>query len=596
MKTDGLFTTHAFKIPVQHKKPIRLVIFGDVHWDSPNHAKHSWQEDLKHFRSLKDAWFLGMGDYLDSTSTSERDCLGRMSSEMHETLAKDLNALQAAKVEAMAKEMEFMKGRLIGLLGGNHYWKFQHGGTTDTELARLLETTYLGVSTFIRLTLEKFQRRFTLDIWAHHGAGGARLPGGSLNRVDQMREHAEADIFCVDEATEILTKRGWAGRDAVAVGDEVAQLSRDTGSISWGPVLDKVEFYYSGPAVRFKNDNMDALFHPKHRVLYRYADDGPWLVREASDFLNLTGQIRIPMAGNSTGRNADVSEEQLALCGWIVAEGSFGPSGVRLYQKYEPKVSQIRESIKACRMRYSEARTTEDMTRFYIPAEHRNEIDKLLPSGKEIPEWLKSCNRAQFDAFLHTLTLGDGHYISPRSSQVYSAKESFIDDLQAACAVHGYRSSKTYKPGGFKDGGWALSVCDRSDTQFALSKPLVTQENYNGKMWCVTTDAGTFIARRNGKTFATGNCMGHDHKRGVIPATPRLHLAATKAGLKVRHRQQWLVRSGSYLASYEPGVRNYNVDAARGPCSLGHVELILTLIDQGGECKIPGEIKIQALA
>jgi hypothetical protein len=196
MKTDGIFTTHSYTIAIKTvDSPAMLVVFGDVHRDSPNHAHKAWQEDLAHFKTLKHAYFLGMGDYFDSTSTSERDCLGRMSAEMHETLARDLNALQAEKVKMMAREMAFMKGRVIGLLGGNHYWKFNHGGTTDTELARLLETKYLGVSSFIRMTINAGKRVFALDIWAHHGAGNSRLPGGSINRVDQMREHAEADFF-----------------------------------------------------------------------------------------------------------------------------------------------------------------------------------------------------------------------------------------------------------------------------------------------------------------------------------------------------------------------------------------------------------------
>jgi hypothetical protein len=262
------------------------VFFGDVHWDSPNHARKAWQDDLKLFRSLKDAYFVGMGDYLDSTSTSERDCLGRMSSEMHETLARDINALQAEKVKKLAGELEFMRGRIVGLLGGNHYWKFGHGGTTDTELARLLGAKYLGCSSFIRLSMTAWGASSAIDIWAHHGAGASRLPGGSLNRVDQMREHAEADVFV----------------------------------------------------------------------------------------------------------------------------------------------------------------------------------------------------------------------------------------------------------------------------------------------------------------------MGHDHKRGVIPATPRLYLRHdSHNGLTIRHRQQWLIRSGSYLASYEPGVSNYNVDSARGPCSLGHVELVLTY-QRNGAPERACEIKIQALS
>lgn len=112
MKTSGLFTVHGFNIPFNYAKPIRLVFFGDVHWDSPNHARGKWKESVKYFKTLKDAWFFGMGDYLDSTSTSERECLGHISPKMHETFRNDIQALQLAKCEAFAKEIEFMRGRL----------------------------------------------------------------------------------------------------------------------------------------------------------------------------------------------------------------------------------------------------------------------------------------------------------------------------------------------------------------------------------------------------------------------------------------------------------------------------------------------------
>lgn len=195
MKTDGLFTTHSFKIPINSGKPFRIVIFGDVHRDSPNHAKAAWQDFLAEARKMKDAWFLGMGDYVDSASTSERQCLAATASHMHESTINDLQELAAEKVKLLAKELGFMKDRLIGLLNGNHYFSFQDGTNTDQKLCGLLGCKYLGVSTFTRLYLDHFGRQTSLDIWAHHGLGGARLPGGSINRVDQMREHAQADIY-----------------------------------------------------------------------------------------------------------------------------------------------------------------------------------------------------------------------------------------------------------------------------------------------------------------------------------------------------------------------------------------------------------------
>ncbi len=196
MKTSGLFETHSFNIPCSYGKAIRIICFGDVHWDSPNHADAVWQEDLEYFRGLplKETYFLGMGDYLDSTSTTERECLGQISKQMHETFKRDTQALQQAKIDKFADEISFMKGRLIGLLNGNHYFEFQSGINGDQKLADKLDCKYLGVCALIRLSLVAHGRCQTIDIFAHHGMGTSRLIGGSINRVAQMFEGVEADI------------------------------------------------------------------------------------------------------------------------------------------------------------------------------------------------------------------------------------------------------------------------------------------------------------------------------------------------------------------------------------------------------------------
>lgn len=194
MQTTGLFTLHRYTVPVAKAGvPIRFVLFGDVHRDAPLHAKEEWQDFLSYARGLKDAYFLGMGDYLDSASTSERECLA--GARLHESTRMDLAQLANSKVQLLDKELGFMRGRLIGLIGGNHYFQFESGTTSDHKLCEKLDCKFLGVSAFIRLTFVYRGARQTFDIWAHHGAGGARLPGGSINRVDQMREHADADLY-----------------------------------------------------------------------------------------------------------------------------------------------------------------------------------------------------------------------------------------------------------------------------------------------------------------------------------------------------------------------------------------------------------------
>ena len=196
MKTSGLFTAHEFNIPSIFGKESRIIIFGDVHRDSPNHASERWKEDLAYWKQQTDCYFLGMGDYLDSTSTTERECLGNINNNMHDTFRNDIELLQEAKVDLIAKEIGFMKDRLIGLVNGNHYFNFQSGINSDQLLAQKLNCKYLGVCSLIRVTFQfsKNGARYPVDFFVHHGMGAARLIGGSLNRVAQMFEGVEADI------------------------------------------------------------------------------------------------------------------------------------------------------------------------------------------------------------------------------------------------------------------------------------------------------------------------------------------------------------------------------------------------------------------
>lgn len=195
MKTSGVFVLHGFRVPfAKFGEPIKLIFFGDVHRDSPNCAVSKWREFLDYAKHQKNAWFFGMGDYVELCSTSEREALLRAS--MHESAKTRFDDVAKGAIKQFANEVEFMRGRLVGLINGNHYWSFPDGTNSDQKLCGHLGCRYLGVSSFVRLTFEANNgHRNTLDVWAHHGAGGARLPGGSINRVDQMRDHAEADVY-----------------------------------------------------------------------------------------------------------------------------------------------------------------------------------------------------------------------------------------------------------------------------------------------------------------------------------------------------------------------------------------------------------------
>jgi hypothetical protein len=196
MKTTGLFTTQL----IQYTLPpgvdtFKLIPFGDVHRDSDMHAHRKWQEFLEYSRGQKNALFLGMGDYCDGISTSERMVINN--GGLHDTTRRSIEGLYKKVTKDLISELSFMRGRLIGMLGGNHYYEFGEGSTTDHVLADALGTRFLGVSSLIRLAVRKHTGGTVLnfDIFAHHGKGGGGSAGGTFNTIEKMAATAEADLY-----------------------------------------------------------------------------------------------------------------------------------------------------------------------------------------------------------------------------------------------------------------------------------------------------------------------------------------------------------------------------------------------------------------
>jgi hypothetical protein len=192
--SDSIFTIHRFEIPVtQLNEPIYLIPFGDIHRFAPLCDVDKWLEFIAWAKLKKSAYFLGMGDYDDLASFSERKAL--LQASLHESTQKTLDEIYTSRVIKLNKEIEFMRDRIIGLVEGNHYSILESGMTTTQMMCDKLKCKYLGVSSFIRLVFIYGYKKYSIDIWVHHGKGASRLVGGSLNTVEQMSAIADADIY-----------------------------------------------------------------------------------------------------------------------------------------------------------------------------------------------------------------------------------------------------------------------------------------------------------------------------------------------------------------------------------------------------------------
>ena len=70
MRSNGIFTIHHYGIKVDSiGKPIYLIPFGDVHKESHLHDSHHWKKFLTWAKKKDRAYFLGVGDYSELSSS-----------------------------------------------------------------------------------------------------------------------------------------------------------------------------------------------------------------------------------------------------------------------------------------------------------------------------------------------------------------------------------------------------------------------------------------------------------------------------------------------------------------------------------------------
>lgn len=175
-----------------HQKML-LHPLGDIHYGSRHWPERRFKADIA-WCCERGIYFLGMGEYLDFTSTSQRKVLRTLREDGIETLDDRIRC----QVEEVGALLAPTKGRWLGLLEGDHYHEYADGTTTDQHLCRLLDAPFLGTSTLLRVRLSATGRNDTgcdITVFAHHGLGGGRLAGSGLHLLERMIVGVEADIY-----------------------------------------------------------------------------------------------------------------------------------------------------------------------------------------------------------------------------------------------------------------------------------------------------------------------------------------------------------------------------------------------------------------
>jgi len=168
-----------------------LMPVGDIHFGA-NDFPFKHFEGTMRWAAERGATFVGMGEYIDFTSASQR----KLTEQMRESQKQEIDAWVKYEIDKLYELISFTTGRWIGLLEGDHRWTFQDGISGDQYLAQKLGCDFWGTSGLVRLSagIDGHPEGDTL-LYTHHGVGGGRLAGSHLNQVENKLKDIEADIY-----------------------------------------------------------------------------------------------------------------------------------------------------------------------------------------------------------------------------------------------------------------------------------------------------------------------------------------------------------------------------------------------------------------
>jgi hypothetical protein len=329
--------------------------------------------------------------------------------------------------------------------------------------------------------------------------------------------------FCLTEDTEILTKRGWLHHADLTTLDEAASLNPETNEIVWTSVEQVNVFDWDGPLAKWENERFDVLSTPEHRWIYKDGRNKA-SIKLTSDLQNSRHNGgRLIVAGGEShlfAETATFTDDFVRLVGWFVTEGHWFNKGTAwqapgftqsasVYPQYADEIHSLLEPYEASRYVYEGKADV-----WYAASLRETMLDAVGLDKRFDINLLQKLTVDQAQILFETLIKGDGNVRKDANTTTFAQSDpGRVDDFQTLCMMLGKRTNVRWRQRSV--GAPTADITMYSNDTVNVTNLERTEENYVGKVWCPTTGTGTWVARRNGISFYTGNCFPewHPHDR-----------------------------------------------------------------------------------
>ena len=309
---------------------------------------------------------------------------------------------------------------------------------------------------------------------------------------------------CVDEKTEILTKKGWKKWNEVNYKTEFATVRMETKEIEFQKPTELTIYDHNGEAILFEGRSINALLTPNHRTIYDDYKNG-WNIKPADKIDPHNHRIPIATRGYKGIKEPIYKDELVSLIGWIITEGNFREDGsICITQYNEENREIIKNLVERLEFTYFQKKRGDVI----ININPSKKIKEVLPRKELTFDFLLHLTKIQQQLLFDSLIAGDGWIgdkkTGARITNFYQVNTTTANAFQLLCVFLGKASRDTIKQ------PWKNRYGKKPIHHISIKKNKYTHGfekkvvHYQGKMWCPTLPNGTIFIRRNGIVIATG--------------------------------------------------------------------------------------------
>lgn len=333
---------------------------------------------------------------------------------------------------------------------------------------------------------------------------------------------------CVDYETEVLTQRGWITGHELRVGDQVMTLNPETGLGEWQPCEAVHRWAGAHEVRRLEGRSHSSVTTLNHKWITRDYDSKRLRFRTTA---KLNTNDRIIRAAPTANLPAEPkwSDAFVELVAWYYTEGQELPGGgVAIWQSQavnRAHCQRIRAAMTAMfgpaqqSLRHRRGGWREEtriggvsrkpVTYWYVSRPSAEELRRVAPRKVVAGEFIAELTAAQLRLFVETSIDADGCR-SRGAAQLAQKDPQRLDAFEMACSLLGIpwtrSTARNHNP------------CTRTGEQLEVRPVANARRTVRGRnttdtlgvvegVWCPQVPNRTWLARRRGTVYFTGNSV-----------------------------------------------------------------------------------------